>query len=111
MKNKKNNNPTEMIKCKFSNDVHKTLEPNIGIKNSERWKHRDKYKFTDAQKLAMFDQILAIHKECSDELTAYQFDKREKKRIHNARVARGYKFKTKVKKEDYLNSLESKVAA
>ena len=106
MKNTKNNNPTEMIKCKFSNEVHKVLEPNIGVKTSERWKSRDKYKFTDAQKIAMFDQILALHKECSTELTDYQFDKREKKRIHVARVARGYKFKKKMSKEEYLNSIQ-----
>ena len=105
MKNK-NNNPTEMIKCKFSNAIHKILEPNIGIKAGERWKSRDKYKFTDAQKLAMFDQILSIHKETSDELTSYQFNKREKKRIHVARVARGYKFKNKTKKEEYLKSIQ-----
>lgn len=110
MKNNKNN-PTTMIKCKFSNEVHKILEPNIGVKKNDRWKFRDKYKFTDAQKIEMFDKIMEIHSECSSNLTNYQFDKRKKKKIHAARVARGYKFKTKVKKEDYLKGLQEKVAA
>ena len=105
MKNK-TTNPTTMIKCKFSNEVHKILEPNLGIKNSERWKFRDKTKFTNAQKLEMFDQIMALHSSCSSELTNYQFEKRNKKRIHAARVARGYKFKKKTKKDDYLNNLQ-----
>jgi hypothetical protein len=100
------NNPTTIIKCKFSNEVHKLLEPNINIKNSERWKNIDKYKLTDAQKVELLNQILLLHSDCSNELTNYQYDKRYKKRIHKARLERGYKFKTKVKKEDYLNSLK-----
>jgi len=105
MKNK-TTNPTVIIKCKFSNDIHKILEPNLGIKKSERWKFRDKNKFTDAQKIEMFDQIMALHSSCSSELTNYQFEKRNKKRIHVARVARGYNFKKKTKKDDYLNNLQ-----
>ena len=104
-----NNNPTVTIKCKFSNAVHKLLEPNLGVKRSERWKHREKYQLTDKQRLELFDQIMNLHYECSSELTSYQYDKRKKKRIHKARVERGYKFKKKTKKEDYLKSLvESK---
>lgn len=102
MKNNKSTNPTVSIKCEFANEVHKILEPNINVKNSDRWKFRDKYKFTDAQKLEMFDKIMELHTLCSTNLTNYQYDKRNKKRIHAARVARGYKFKTKTKKEDWL---------
>lgn len=102
---KKNNNPTTMIKCKFSNEVHKLLEPNIDIKRRDRWKHRDKYQLTDAQKLEIFDKIVELHNECSSELTNYQYDRREKRRIHKDRVARGYKFKKKTKKEDYEKNL------
>lgn len=102
---KNNNNPTTMIKCRFSNDVHKLLEPNIELKRRDRWKHRDKYKLTDAQKLEIFDKILELHSQCSTELTNYQYDRREKRRIHKARVERGYKFKKKTKKEDYEKNL------
>ena len=101
MKNNKLN-PTTTIKCEFSNEVHKILEPNYDVKQRDRWKLRDKNKFTDAQKIEMFDQIMKLHQVCSSNLTGYQFDKREKKRIHAARVARGYKFKTKTKKADWL---------
>ncbi len=52
MKNQKNN-PAMNIKCKFSNAIHKILEPNIEVKRSDRWKspYQEKYKFTDSQKL------------------------------------------------------------
>ena len=99
-------NPTTTIKCKFSNAVHKVLEPNIDIKRSQRWSKREVYNLTDKQKLEIFDKILSLHGECSNELTNYQFDKREKKRIHKARVERGYVFKKKISKKDYEKNLE-----
>lgn len=74
-------NPTMMIKSKFSNLVHKILEPNMDVKQRERWRFAKKYKFTDEEKLQIFDQILKIHNECSKELTHYQFDRREKRRV------------------------------
>ena len=82
---KNTHNPTMMIKSKFSNLVHKILEPNIDIKGHERWRHRDKYKFTDEQKIAMFDEIKKVHDECSNELTNYQFDRRIKKHVRKLR--------------------------
>ena len=103
------NNPAMNMKCKFSNAVHKILEPNVGIKRSERWRkeNREKYNFTDAQKLEMFNQILALHNEISKEIVSYQFDKREKKRVQKARVERGYVAKKKTKLADYLASKAS----
>lgn len=92
---KNTHNPTMMIKSKFSNQVHKILEPNIDIKKSNRWKYYLLYKFTDEQKIAMFDKIFELHKECSDELTNYQYDRREKKRVYKLRVERGWKPKEK----------------
>ena len=92
-------NPTTMIKCKFSNEAHKILFPNYAVKASERWKLRDKNKFTDAQKLEMFDQIMSLHNTCSAELVSYQRDKRGKKNVQKARIARGYVPKKKMKKE------------
>ena len=102
-------NPTAMIKCKFSNEVHKILEPNIGVKKSERWKLKTP-QLTDKEKIELFDKISSLHKECSNELTSYQFDRREKKRIHNARIGRGYKFKKKTTKEQYEKSLATATA-
>ena len=100
---KKNNNPTMTIKCKFSNAVHKILEPNINIKRNQRWLkvNQEKYKFTDEQLFEMIEKIIKLHDECSKELSKYQFERREKRRIHKARIERGYKFKKKTKKEDY----------
>jgi len=83
-------NPTTAIKCKFSNAVHKMLEPNTDIKQRDRWRHRDK-----------------LHAECSKELTTYQYDRREKKRVQKARIARGYVPKKKTKKDDYLKAVKS----
>jgi len=97
-------NPTSIIKSKFSNQVHKLLEPNIGMKRSERWKKVNVKKYTDAEKVALFDQIDQLHKDTSAELTNYQFNRRMKKRIHAARVKRGYNFKKKMSKEDYLKT-------
>lgn len=97
-------NPTTAIKAKFSNEVHKLLEPNINIKSRQRWQHSQKYKLTDAQKIELFDKIVELHKECSKELTSYQYDRREKRRVQKARVARGWKPKKKTSKEDHLKS-------
>jgi hypothetical protein len=85
-------NPTMIIKSTFSNAVHKILEPNIDIKKSERWRgqHRERYQLTNKQKIELFDKIVSLHHKSSNELTSYQFDRREKKRIHKARVERGY---------------------
>ena len=91
------NNPTTMIKSKFSNALHKILEPNIGVKARERWR-LPKKKLTDAEKLELFDKIVEAHNSCTAELTAYQYDRREKKRIKKARIARGWVPKVKTKK-------------
>lgn len=100
-------NPTTAIKCKFSNAVHKMLEPNVDVKRRDRWKHSDKYKLTDKQKLELFEEILKLHAECSKELTAYQYDRREKRRVQKARIARGYVSKKKTKKDDNLKAVKS----
>lgn len=84
-----------MIKSKFSNQVHKLLEPNINIKRRDRWRHLKNYNLTDKEKLEIFDKILELHQESSKELTNYQYDRREKKRVHKARIERGWKPKEK----------------
>jgi len=91
-------NPTTMIKSKFSNEVHKLiLGPNMGTKTRDRWR-LPKKKLTDAEKLELFDKIVEAHNSCTAELTAYQYDRREKKRIKKARIARGWVPKVKTKK-------------
>lgn len=97
-------NPTTAIKAKFSNEVHKLLEPNINVKSRERWKHSQKYELTDTQKIELFDEIVKLHNECSHELTSYQYDRREKRRIQKARISRGWKPKKHTTKEEYLKS-------
>lgn len=95
-------NPTTAIKCHFSNEVHKLLEPNLHLKKWERWKVRKN--LTDKEKLELFEKIMKLHDETSSELRAYQYKKRERKRIAKARIERGYVPKKKTKKEDYLKT-------
>ena len=91
------NNPTTMIKSKFSNEVHKILDPNRGTKARDRWR-LPKIKLTDAEKLELFEKIVEAHKECTAELTAYLYDRRVKNRVKKARIARGWVPKVKTKK-------------
>lgn len=95
--------PTNMIKGKFSNEVHKLLEPNINLKKRDRWSaKRRQPELTNEQKLEIYEKIVQLHSECSEELTNYQYDKRQKRRIYKARVERGYKFKKKTPKKDLV---------
>ncbi len=94
-------NPTTAIKCHFSNEVHKLLEPNINVKKRQRWQHKKITELTDAQKLEIFEKILILHQETSNELTSYQYNRRQKKRIEKARVERGYVPKKKTSKEEF----------
>lgn len=89
---KKQHNPGTDMKCRFSNQVHRILEPLIEVKASERWKseHRDKHKFTDEQKLKMFEEIWKLHREISNEYVSFRYNKKKKRKIQEARVERGY---------------------
>lgn len=87
---KNSHNPTLMIKAKFSNSIHRILEPKIEIKKSERWKHRDKYDLTDEEKIETFDKILKLHRQSSYELTNYQYDRRYRNKVEKDRIERGY---------------------
>lgn len=100
-------NPTTSIKCKFSNAVHRILEPNIDIKSGQRWKHYDRYKFTDSQKIQMFDEIMKLHKETSSELSSYLWQKRSKKRVQRERAARGYVPKKRTSLDQYKSMKKS----
>ena len=91
-------NSATTIKCRFSNQIHKMLDPNIGVKRSDRWKIK-KVELTDKQKLELFDQIVKSHKECSEELSACLYKRREKKRLSIAREKSGYTAKRRAKKE------------
>lgn len=101
-----------MIKAKFSNDVHRLLEPNIDVKGRDRWKARqNNLRLTTEQKAELFDKINDLHRQCSTELTSYQYEKRRKKRIQKARVNRGYQPKKKTTKAEWENMNDSKNAA
>jgi hypothetical protein len=93
------NNPTTMIKCKFSNTIHQLLEPNMNMKYYERF--RNKVTLTDKQKLEIFDKIVAAHNSCSTELRNYRLDKQWKKHINKQRIARGWTPKKRTTKEEY----------
>ena len=87
-------NSATTIKCKFSNLVHKALEPNINIKKTQRYRVAKKV-LTDKEKLALLEEIMKIHAECSEELTACLYKRREKKRTQKLRAERGYVAKKK----------------
>jgi len=105
-------NNTSAIKAKFSNAVHKILEPNINVKRSERWiqAYQSKYKFTNEQKLKMIDEIIALHRDCSNELNSMFYKRRYKRAIQEARVARGVKPKKRTSKAEYESKLKLQVA-
>lgn len=85
------------IKTKFSNSVHKILEPNISVPRRIRW--RNKKELTDKEKIALFDQIKKLHDEISEEYTNCLYKNREKKRVQKLRDESGYTAKQKEKRE------------
>lgn len=96
MKNQSINSATS-IKTKFSNSVHKILEPNIGIPRRIRWRNRKEY--TDKEKIALFDQIKKLHDEISEEYSNCLYKNRQKKKIQKLRDESGYTAKQKEKRE------------
>lgn len=74
---------TQMIKCTFSNSVHKLLTPNP-IKNRDKWRVKPD-ELTDKEKIELFDRIVALDKEITNLLGSYWYDRREKKRIQKRR--------------------------
>jgi F0F1-type ATP synthase delta subunit len=87
------------IKLRFSNAIHRILEPNLDLKKSQRW--RKQKTLTDKEKIELFDKIVEIHKESSEEYTKCLFDYRENKRLVVARTARGYYEKKRAKREQH----------
>ncbi len=99
-------NSVTTIKCKFSNKVHKMLEPNIGIKKTQRYRV-EKPELTDAEKVEMFNKIMVLHQESSTEISAALYKRREKKRIQAEREKRGYAPKKKTTKAQYEAMLQT----
>lgn len=94
------NNSGTAIKCRFSNKVHKLVNPYYGVKNSKRYKVKIT-KLSEKEKAERYDQIVALDNQTSNDLGSFFFKRREKRRIYKARVERGYNFKKKTKKVDY----------
>lgn len=93
------NSKSLMFKAKFSNAVHKLLNPNP-VRHRDMWKTK-KEPLTDKQKIELFDKIVALDKQTSNELGSYFYWRRELKRINAQREARGYKRKVKTSKAQY----------
>ncbi|MEO6302383.1 MAG: hypothetical protein ABIP51_04365 [Bacteroidia bacterium] len=91
-KNKSGNcpkqNKTTQLKCAFSNAVHKIVEPNWQKTKAERSK-LGVVRFTDAQKIELFNQIMQLDKTSSQIITTSKFNKRLAKRKYLALVAEG----------------------
>ena len=90
------------IKTKFSNAVHKILEPNLGVPRSKRWSKKSIHQFTDKEKLVLFEQILKLHDEVSTEYSNCLYKNRMKKKVQKLRDESGYTAKKKTKKDEYL---------
>lgn len=99
-------NSVTTIKCKFSNEVHKMLEPNINVKKSQRYRTKTK-ELTGQEKLDIFDKLVALHQECSAEISAALYKRREKKRVQAYRVKTGYTPKRKTTKAQYEATLQT----
>ena len=52
----------------------------------------------------MFDKIFKLHQETSLGLVAYQYNRRQKRRVQKSRDERGYVPKKKTSLKDYLAS-------
>ena len=102
----KNQNSGTTIKCRFANRVHKLVNPYYGVMNRMKYKTKVK-ELTEKEKAERYDAIVALNSETSRELSSFFFKRREKNKIHNARVKRGYNFKKKTKLADYMNSKKS----
>ena len=105
------NNPTTMIKCKFSNEINKVMNSLLtdqyqkSYHYTKIWARKRKLQeMKDKEKLELLDKILSIYESCSSELGNYRDKKIYKKKIHKARVERGYKFKQKNPKKDLVVS-------
>lgn len=91
------NTKTMMIKSKFSNAVHNLLNPNP-VKNRDKWRTKTT-PLTNEQKIALFDEIVKLDNEISNELGSYWYNRREVKRRDKARADRGWKPKEKTSKK------------
>ena len=99
---KNNISSATSIKCKFSNMVHKVLEPNYEMKRSERWRKRKP--LTDKEKLEKFDEVMKVYNACSEELVNCLYTRRQRNIVRRLRLDRGYVSKKKTSKEQYESS-------
>lgn len=60
--------------------------------------------FSPEEKIKMFDKIFGLNLETHWELNNYKHKRKAKATLYAERVARGYNFKKKTKKEDYESS-------
>ena len=80
------NNKTA-IKCKFSNELHKLIDPAYGVKRSDRWMSKYKKEYTDKEKIELFDQIKKLHDEISEEYSNCLYKNRMRKKVKKMREA------------------------
>lgn len=80
-------NSITTIKCRFSNQVNKMINPYFGVKRSNQWKKKV-VKLTDEEKIKLFDEIYKLNMEISEEISSGLYKRREKKRVINDRIKR-----------------------
>lgn len=78
-------NSITTIKCRFSNQVNKMINPYFGVKRSNRWKKKV-VKLTDEEKIKLFDEIYKLNMEISEEISSGLYKRRDKKRVIYDRI-------------------------
>lgn len=84
----KPNSKVQQLKAQFSNSVHKILDPHFNKTSAEKRK-LGVVRFTDAQKIEMFNEVANIHSEISSRISTTRFNKRAAKRRYLKMVEEG----------------------
>lgn len=92
---------TMAMKARVFNQIRKDINQKH-LEENFYTKYKDQKVLKEAEKLELFNKWFTLAKEAHGDLASYKRKRKGKKRIYEARVERGYKFKKKVSKEDYL---------
>lgn len=84
----KTNNKVTQLKCAFSNAAHKIFDPYWNMTNAEKRK-QGVVRFSDAKKIELFDQLMALHSENSNRISTARYNKRAAKRRYLKMVEEG----------------------
>lgn len=93
------------LKLSFSNAVHKIVNPNYNKPNSER----KAVKFSNEEKIAMFDKIVSMDNEISNRISTSKFRKRQLRRKYEKMLAEGKQPKQKTTLAQWIKMQQENV--